>query len=191
MDRWQSRNRPVKISHSSEARCFISFVLILEFLFTPIQHPKESFGVIKNLHIPLNKREEQFNEGNIGHYLVIEIKFEEKKQQHSFFITSSNSISIVDQLDWVCTCLCISLCVQYVLSKAQWDMKTSMTWLLEDIQTDAEQMEVTSSWSDYTDQSETDMTFRTENIMTFVFYFHMEQIMAEFNVAIKVSWSSV
>ena len=76
MDRWQSRNRPVKIGHNSEARCFISFVLILGFYSLQYRQPKDSFGVIKNLHITLTKRKEKFNEDNTGHYLPIEITFE-------------------------------------------------------------------------------------------------------------------
>ena len=83
MDRWQSRNRPVKIGHNSEARCFISFVLILGFYSLQYRQPKDSFGVIKNLHITLTKRKEKFNEDNTGHYLPIEITFEGGGKAHS------------------------------------------------------------------------------------------------------------
>lgn len=71
-----------------------------------IQRPKESFGVIKNLHITLNKSKEKFNEDNIGYYSVEEIKFI-VYQQGAFFVTSSNSITIIDQSDvGVCPCVC-------------------------------------------------------------------------------------
>ena len=51
-----------------EERFFIGFVLIMWFSFTAIQWLKESFGIIKNFHIALNKKKKQFDEGNVGQY---------------------------------------------------------------------------------------------------------------------------
>lgn len=57
-------------------------------------------------------------------------------QQHSSIITSSNSISTMDQLD---VGVCMSLCVQNMLSKAQYKDIYNRVDVVEHLQSEAEQ----------------------------------------------------